>query len=253
MLESLIPQRMGAELHQFKSSDDLVREVAARWTRETASGDSTHSITVALSGGRIARGFFCALAAEITARPLSTAWPHFFWADERCVPPDHAESNFRLAQDYLLAPLRAPADRVHRIRGELSPEDGASQAAETLNEIAAHNEAGMPVLDYVFLGMGEDGHVASVFPDALPEVLVGSSPYVAVTAAKLPSLRITLTMKVLQSAKAVWVLASGAGKEQAFERIPSAWGQHAPRPIDRATDDDAGVHGHPLNREGARV
>src|SRR5439155_8278186 len=108
------------------------------------------------SGGRIARGFFSAAASLAQAKRVAPSNMHFFWSDERCVPPTDPESNFALAREFLLARLDVPERQIHRVRGEAAPEVAAREAESELCGIAPRNPDGQPVLDLVFLGMGED-------------------------------------------------------------------------------------------------
>src|SRR6266496_527225 len=157
-------------LFSFTTDDALARTVANRWLDELAARtNDTAPYCVALSGGRIARKFFAAVAERAQARPVSFGHLHFFWADERCVPPTDAESNFGLAKAHLLEPLAISPDKIHRVRGEISPQWAAAEAEAEVCRIAPVNGSGQPVLDLAFLGMGEDGHVASLFPGALED------------------------------------------------------------------------------------
>lgn len=207
-----------SELIPFPDTETLVQQVAGRWLdavdAAAASGKPFH---VALSGGRVAGRFMVAAHGLGTAR--GTRWDnvHFHWGDERCVPPDHADSNYKLAQSALLDPAGIDAARRHRLRGELPPEEAAHLAEVELARVTGTVSGGVPVLDLVFLGMGEDGHVASLFPGA-PEAVVNSTRWVIpVVGPKPPPQRLSLTFQVLAAAKEVWVLASGAGKEEALQ------------------------------------
>jgi 6-phosphogluconolactonase len=180
---------------------------------------------VALSGGRIAKDFFTTVARLAKKRERSLAHVHFFWADERGVPPDHADSNYRSAAELLFTPLALPLGNLHRIRGEAEPECAAREAEAELRRFAPLNAAGQPVLDLVLLGMGEDGHIASLFPGESEEVMQTSAVYRTVTASKPPPRRITLGYAAIASAREVWVLASGAGKEEALRDSLSPDGQ----------------------------
>jgi len=186
---------------------------------------SSTSTCVAISGGRIAQGFFRAAARLAKERGQSLAHVHFFWADERCVPPDHAESNYRSAAELLFAPLGLPVQNIHRIRGEEEPGHAAREAENELCRLAPVNAAGQPVFDLILLGMGEDGHVASLFPGEAENTMNSSAVYRAVTASKPPPRRITLGYATIAAARAVWVLASGAGKEAALRESLSPTGQ----------------------------
>jgi 6-phosphogluconolactonase len=206
------------ELISFASADELARAVAGAWLDEIeAANRAGKSHCVALSGGRIARKFFSAVAEQARVRAVSFGRVHFFWADERCVPPDDPESNFYPAKELLFGPLKIGGTQIHRIHGEASPEAAARAAATEISKIAPLNETGQPVLDIIFLGMGEDGHVASLFPGE-PDVLISDRAiYRAVNnSPKPPPNRVTLGYSAIAAAKHVWVLVSGPGKEAAL-------------------------------------
>jgi len=142
---------------------------------------------------------------------------HFFWADERCVPPDDKESSFGAANEVFFRPLEIAADKIHRVLGEESPERAAEQANAEIKGIVPLNAAGQPVLDLVFLGLGEDAHVASLFPRETEAEWANPAVYRIITdSPKPPPIRVTLGYPTIAAAKAVWVLASGAGKETAL-------------------------------------
>jgi 6-phosphogluconolactonase len=193
------------ELLSFPTPEALACAAAEQWCAQLAP-----ATTVALSGGRIATQFFGAVAR---LRPQMDN-VHFFWADERCVPPDHPESNYRTARELLLEPLAIPLSQTHRIHGEDGPVSAAKLASDELVLIAAKNPRGFPILDLVFLGMGEDGHVASLFPGAPPQTGI----YYPVTGPKPPPRRITLSYDVIVAARDIWVLVSGQGKQAALAR-----------------------------------
>ena len=205
------------ELLSFASADELASRAAGAWLDEIESADragKTHC--VALSGGRITQKFFAATVGQAKARAASFERVHFFWADERCVPPTDPGSNFKLANELLFAPLKIPANQVHRIRGEESPQV-AVKAAEAEFHRVAGKDAGAPVLDLILLGMGEDGHVASLFPDAPLQKSDSTGPFLAIeNSPKPPPCRISLSYAAIAAAKQVWVLVSGAGKEAAL-------------------------------------
>lgn len=207
----------GPYLQTFPNTVSLANSVAAKWLDALKpSLRVAPSQAVALSGGRIAQDFFRAAARLAQERRQSLAHVHFFWADERCVPPDHAESNYRSAAELLLTPLGLPAQNLHRIRGEDAPEPAAQAAERELRQFAPINAAGQPVLDLVLLGMGEDGHVASLFPGEAENVMSSPAGYRTVTASKPPPRRITLGYAAIAAARELWVLASGPGKEAAL-------------------------------------
>ena len=204
------------QLDTFATDQELARAAASAWLEELAANRAGPAHCVALSGGRIAKTFFASVVELAHDRGIAPTNVHFFWADERCVPPDDAESNFRAARELLFAPLEIADEKIHRIRGEESPDFAAAQAAAELCRIAPLTGDGQPVLDLIFLGMGEDGHVASLFPGEPEPVMASPAIYRAVTATKPPPRRITLGYAAIAAARQVWVLASGAGKEVAL-------------------------------------
>lgn len=201
----------------FADETALATGVAAAWLDQVATANESGARRcVALSGGRIARQFFSAVVELARAKSVNLGALDFFWGDERCVPPDDPESNFGVATKLLLEPLGIAPGRIHRIRGELRPDAAAHEAEAALLKCAVQTTAGQPVLDWVFLGMGEDGHVASLFPGEPAAVMAGRAIYRSVVATKPPPQRITLGYATIAAAREVWVLASGAAKEAAL-------------------------------------
>lgn len=216
----------GPSIETFPDASSLAIAVAAEWLDALRPcGMASPARGVALSGGRIARDFFRAVARLAKERGQSLGDVHFFWADERCVPPDHAESNYRSATELLLTPMGVPEENVHRIHGEEQSLDAAREAEAELRKFAPANAAGQPVLDLVLLGMGEDGHVASLFPGETEDTMSSPAVYRAVTANKPPPRRITLGYAAIAASREVWVLASGAGKELALRESLSPGGK----------------------------
>ncbi len=204
------------ELIRFAQPDALARAAAAEWLKSLQPSTRTGApYCVALLGGRIAGRFYSALT-KLAGSSQAFASVHFFWGDERCVPPTDPESNFALAYERLLQPLGIPDRQLHRVRGEAPPEQAAAEAETELRGLASTVPDSQPVLDLVFLGMGEDGHVASLFPGEDEAVMASQVVFRPVVAAKPPPARITLGYPAIAAAREVWVLASGAGKENAL-------------------------------------
>jgi 6-phosphogluconolactonase len=214
------------ELLSFASADELARAAARAWLDEIeAANRAGKTFCVALSGGRIAQIFFAATVAQARARAVSFERVHFFWADERCVPPTDPDSNFKMANELLLVPLKISAEKIHRLRGEDSPSAAVKIAEAELCRIAPQNEQQQPVLDLIFLGMGEDGHIASLFPGAAANILDISVPFLVVeNSPKPPPTRISLSYKAIFSSKNIAILVSGAGKEAALRESLSPQG-----------------------------
>jgi 6-phosphogluconolactonase len=211
-------------VNKFDDELALSRAVAADWlalVRQTS-----RPYLAALSGGRIAKTFFATITELALASGNPLANVHFFWADERCVPPNDPDSNFRLADENLFRPLRVSPDKIHRIKGELPPELAAAEASGELRKIAPKNRSGIPVLDMIFLGIGPDGHTASLMPNSKPSVLLNREPYVHVdNSPKPPPNRISMTYPILAAAREVWTLIDGEGKSEALRESLRIGGQ----------------------------
>jgi 6-phosphogluconolactonase len=217
------------EITSFPGPDALVAAVAGAWLDEIdAANRAGKPHCVALIGGRIIQKFFLSTAEKAIARKVSFAGVQFFWADERCVPPDDPESNFKIANDLLFTPLRIGPAQIHRLRGELPPEEAVAQASEELVRVVSA-ENGEPVLDLIFLSPGEDGHVASLFQNARFDAQTNANcnaAFIYVSdSPKPPPQRISLNYNAIAAARQVWVMASGAGKEDALNRSLYTEGQ----------------------------
>jgi 6-phosphogluconolactonase len=206
------------ELIRFAGPDELAVAAAKAWVDEIEQANRvTASHDVALSGGRITQKFLAAVVDQAKSRNVPLNQVNFFWADERCVPPNDAQSNFKLVNDGLFIPLKISADKIHRLRGEEGPEAGAKQAEAEIRSVVGANAHGQPVLDLIFLGLGEDGHVASLAPDEPASMELDEAVFRGVhNFAKPPPERITIGYQTIAAARQVWMLASGTGKEQAF-------------------------------------
>jgi 6-phosphogluconolactonase len=208
---------------------DALSHAAAEMIEE-AAGIATSArgrFTIALSGGDTPRILYNILATEFADR-LPWATTHVFFGDERCVPPDHAESNYAMARDTLLARIPGLEARTRRIEGERPPAEGASRYAEMLHR-EFPQRAGAPVttFDVLLLGVGADGHTASLFPGsaAVSEqsrwaLATQAPPTAAITD------RVTLTFPALDAARTTLILCAGAGKQPIVEQIRAA-GVHA--------------------------
>lgn len=168
---------------------------------------------VALSGGSTPKIWFDNLARHHANEPF---WGniHFYWGDERCVAPDDADSNFGMTKRYLFDRVPVPAKNIHRIHGELPPED----AAELYEKDLRQNLGETPVFDLLILGMGDDGHTASIFPN---EIKLWNSDRLCVVAMHPLSgqKRVSLTGKVINAAAAVAFLVTGEKKQERVREI----------------------------------
>lgn len=192
----------------FDSSEELALAAAEYFVAQCPE-------TVALSGGSTPKLMFQILAEQFRDE---VAWSNiqFFWSDERHVPPDDAESNYRMANEALLSHVPVSANNVHRIRSE-NP-DAAAVASEYEQTIIAVTKQTLPRLDLIFLGLGTDGHTASIFPGS--EVLheterLVAAPYVE----KFNSYRITMTLPLLNNGASIVFLVSGAEKAEIVRAV----------------------------------
>lgn len=172
--------------------------------------------SVALSGGNTPRAVYSLLAEE--HKDLHWDKIHVFFGDERHVPPDHPDSNFRMASESLLSRVAIPDKNVYRIRAELEPEAAAKEYDDQLAGFFQLINHDWPRFDLVFLGLGDDGHTASLFPgsSALSDV---SSRVAANWVEKFQTFRITLTFPVLNHAANVIFLISGESKAQILSAV----------------------------------
>lgn len=179
--------------------------------------------TIAIPGGSVAEAFLPRLARV----PLDPTRVDVFWIDERAVPEDSSESNAQLGRSLWLDPGGFPCERVHPMRADNADLDAA--AAEYAQQLAT-TDGSPPVLDLVLLGVGEDGHVASLFPGH-PALMEESALVVAVTdAPKPPARRLSLTLPVLAGAERVVVAAFGKAKAEAMK---AALDPASPLPVAR--------------------
>lgn len=196
---------------------ESVAEAAAREFSE-ACREATGSrgvFRVALSGGSTPRALYARLASAPHREEIAWDRVRFFWGDERCVPPDSERSNYRMAKETLLDPLRIPARHVFRMRGEDEPARSAAAYEELL---ATEFERDPPRFDLVLLGMGADGHTASLFQRSRALTVRRRSVTENYVRA-LREWRLTLTLRALNAARRVLFLVAGADKRPAAERV----------------------------------
>jgi 6-phosphogluconolactonase len=204
------------DIQVIPSPAELARFAAASWLDQLADRTDDSPYSVALSGGRITKAFFQSIVEQSAGTTAAFDKVHFFWADERCVPPDDPESNFRMADELLFQPLGIAQKNIHRIHGELPPQDAAAAARVDLERFHHLKGTSRPLFDMIFLGMGEDGHIASLFPGESEETKSDEASYRSVVAVKPPPNRVTLGYGAIESATSVTALVSGTGKESAL-------------------------------------
>jgi 6-phosphogluconolactonase len=177
----------------------------------------TGRFTVALSGGSTPKALYQLLATEPWRSKIDGSKVHVFFGDERCVPPDHPESNYRMARETLLSKVPIPEANIHRMRGEIDPNEAATEYGRMLKEMFG-DEGG---LDLALLGMGEDGHTLSLFPGtpAVNETRHRCVANYAEHSTTGKSWRITLTAPFVNRSREVIVLVTGANKASTLRQV----------------------------------
>jgi 6-phosphogluconolactonase len=217
---------MHAERRIYTDADALARAVAQHVV--TCANDTRSKqrpFTVALAGGSTPRPAYAYLARPDVAGRIAWDRVHVFWGDERCVPPDHPDSNYRMAREVLLDHVPIPDANVHRMRGELPPEEAAQVYEAELRE--CFGEIDVTGFDLVLLGLGADGHTASLFPGT--EALKEQGRWVVANDVEtLETTRLTLTLPAINAAEDVAFIVSGERKREILRRVLLAPDPDAP-------------------------
>lgn len=176
-------------------------------------------VAIALSGGATPKGLYERFASEDFRHQIPWDQLHLFWGDERCVPPEDPESNYFLADKTLISRVPIPPENVHRMPGEQAdPEKAADEYEQTLRDFFRPSPGEWPTFDLVLLGIGSDGHTASLFPGSL--VLQEKKRWVvAPYVEKLKSYRLTLTLPVFNNAAHMIFLVAGTEKAQVMKEL----------------------------------
>jgi len=225
-------------LYIFKNPEEL----AAQFGRQLMSWAENHSgdtFDLAISGGKTPNLLFSILAEKYANSPC---WQkiHFWWVDERMVSSDHPESNFGVARKLLLSQISIPEENIHRIKGENIPNIEALSYSAQIQEKLPLSE-GWPVFNLILLGMGDDGHTASIFPDQLHLLISTNVCEVAVhpfTGQK----RITLTGKVINKAEKICFLVTGSGKASPLSEISKKTESSKLLPASFILPENGGLH-----------
>jgi 6-phosphogluconolactonase len=202
------------------SLEEVGGEAAARFRRLAAESiAATGRFFVALSGGSTPRALYRSLAEPPSRDAID--WPrvHLFWGDERFVPADHPDSNYRLAREAFISRVPIPTGNVHPFPADAAdPQTAAAQYDETLRRFFASPEREAPRFDLILLGLGADGHTASLFPGS-PALDEDGRLAVAAYVPKLDAWRLTLTPSVLRAARHIIFLVAGLDKASALREV----------------------------------
>ena len=207
---------MSHSVRVFQTPDEMAQNFATILIKDLDRVEPDHFYTIALSGGSTPELFYSVIGDHFSK---SVKWEnvHFFWGDERCVPPDSRESNYGMTRRSLFGKINIPESNIHRIRGEFNPAEEASRYALEIEKYTRKRD-GLPLFDLIILGLGEDGHTASLFPST-PQLL-DSEKICDVTSHPVSmQKRITLTGRILNNACRVAFLVTGGTKAEIVEKI----------------------------------
>ena len=199
-------------LEIYDSPDAMTGAAATLFAAQAAEAVSARGrFTAALSGGKTPVALYTLLARPPFVSQIPWDRVHLLWSDERSVPPDHAESNYRLVRELLIDRVPIRAANVFRMRGEMDPEEAAERYEALLRDRFAAVGGGSPDLDFILLGLGEDGHTASLFPGTAA-VRETTRWVVGHYVDDRKGWRITLTPPAINAARLVVFIAAGPGK-----------------------------------------
>jgi 6-phosphogluconolactonase len=209
-------------------ADDLAFRAAELFKAAArAHVDQRGRFVVALSGGSTPRGMHRLLASPPALTEVPWEHTHLFWVDERCVPASDPESNLGEAWRDLLQHLPLPRENIHFVRGDFPPEEAAEEYQSELSCFFGLEEGEFPIFDLIFLGMGKDGHTASLFPDG--SALCEESRLVVAVKGGIPNVaRVTLTFPVLNRARQIIFLVAGSEKAETVEALHQGSGPELP-------------------------
>jgi 6-phosphogluconolactonase len=200
---------MGKEIRIYPNLDVLSQGAADLFIELAKKSISKKGqFSAALSGGSTPKPLYETLASADRQEEIEWEKVHLFWGDERCVPPDHPDSNYKMVKETLLQKISIPEINIHRVPAELDPRMAAFSYEETLRSL---QNGPLPVFDLVFLGMGEDGHTASLFPHSAG-LNEEDRWFIANYAPERGTWRLTLTKNAINAAKNIVVLVAGGEK-----------------------------------------
>jgi len=208
----------------YKDKNEVAVQFAAYFTGLIKDYGTFH---VALSGGSTPKLIFDVLAAEYGDK-IDWSQIHFYWGDERCVAPTDEQSNFKMTTDHLFSKIDVPKENIHRILGENQPQ-GEAMRYSNLLEINLDRVEEIPQFDLVLLGMGDDGHTASIFPHEI-ELWDAKDHCVVATHPDSGQQRVSIDGKVINKAKVVIFLVTGNTKAEKVKEILEKVGDYKKYP-----------------------
>jgi 6-phosphogluconolactonase len=208
----------------FASADELAAFFTDKLIKAMASLKAGQYFSLLLSGGSTPRMVYEYLSRNQNSIPWQRL--QLFWGDERCVPPDQDESNYKMVKNSLLDHVPIPSDNIFRIKGESDPQTEAVRYAETLsNRVPSKN--GLPCFDLVMLGLGDDGHTASLFPNDTKN-LFSEGLFEVAAHPESGQRRVTATLQLINNARTIVFLVTGKSKAGMLARILGKGGENYP-------------------------
>ncbi|MEC8831828.1 MAG: 6-phosphogluconolactonase [Bacteroidota bacterium] len=201
------------ELKIYRDKQEVAEQFSSYFIDQLKDKDAFY---VALSGGSTPKIVFDVLAENFAGK-VDWSKVHFYWGDERCVPPSDSESNYKLTVEHLFSKIEVPTENINRILGEKDPVNEAMRYANLL-EIDLDRVEEVPQFDLVILGMGDDGHTASIFPHEI-ELWDAEDHCVVATHPDSGQKRVSINGKVINTAKEVAFLVTGASKAEKVEAV----------------------------------
>ena len=207
---------MSHSVRVFSTREELAQTFAAILIKDLDRIEPDHYYTLALSGGSTPEYIFRYLSEKYADR---ISWEKLlvFWGDERCVPPEDGESNFRMAYENLLQNVPIPDANIFRIKGEDDPATEARQYAELVSSMVPEYK-GIPQFDLMLLGLGDDGHTASIFPDR-PDLFTSGQLYEVAVRPGTKQKRITATGRLINNSSKIYYIVTGKGKASIVSEI----------------------------------
>ncbi len=208
-----------ADYQVYDTPERVAQAAAELFAKVATDAAETRGVArIAISGGSTPKKMFALLAGKPFSSEIPWQKLELYWVDERCVGPDDAESNYRMTREQLLSKVPLPADKIFRMAGELDPEEAASKYEATLRNSFRLEGAQAPAFDVILLGMGDDGHTASLFPHT-PAIHEMARLVTANHVEAKDTWRITLTWPVINHGRMVCFLIEGSAKADRLHEV----------------------------------
>ncbi len=221
---------MSQSVRVFPNPEALAQSIAVLLVKDLDRIEPDHFYTIALSGGTTP-GYIFRYLSDNYADRISWEKLMVFWGDERCVPPEDNESNYRMAYENLLQNVPIPDANIFRIRGEIDPEEEARQYSDLVSSVVPFFN-GIPQFDLMLLGLGDDGHTASIFPDR-PDLFATSQLFAVAVKPGTRQKRITASGRLINNSSRIYFIVTGSKKaaivseiveaKEGSERYPASW------------------------------